>query len=419
MDTIKSKEFRRRANLSLAGCILIIMLNYGTTTFISIYMNDLCMTMNASMTQISLLFTVQSAVGAVTALLTSVLLDRYRCSVKLLTTIGAIAFLLFFIIMAVSHSLLVFYVGAALFGVGAVLLGNATMQPVIGWWHTKNLGVKISSLSISFSIAGAVFSILFAKLLASLGFHATVLLHGVTFFIIYILCTFFLVSERPEKYGLAEYVRSPESNIIEKNDVDAADHSSTHYLRTVSCWCILFVSFTVTMFTSGFLTNAANIYSSTGLDAITSASMISIQSICTALFLFVYGVLNDRFSSVKATCVMAFASSAAFAANCLIVNGSYGVLGAIIMAILNGSTNYVSMIGALAFAELYGRGSLSSLVPLAMVASYAGKMVGAPIGSMIFQVTGSFSLFMLLGLTVNIVALLLLLLLRKAVRIHS
>ena len=386
------------------GCIVFITLNSGGGSVSSLYNNGLSDHLSAPMTAVMMSYSIRSAVGilcgtAVAALVT-------RIPIKRLLLIGSVLLILSYALVSMTHSLYLFYFSSILQGVGTMLTGQGLLQSALANWYAKGLGKKMGGISVASALGASAFSVLIAGLIESVGFQRTYFMHGIVLGTLFVLSTVCLISESPQKYGLLPYGFSEEAEVIPQKapcieDVDDGP-SMTECLRFPLFWVTIIGLFCSGGICSSFVSNAANIYGSLGLTSMQTASIVSVQNVFAAIWMFVYGGISDRVGGLKSTMYMCLISTAALLACSVVCLGAPGIFGAAIIAVMIGATYYVGMEGALTFAGLFGKKAFAPMVQLNVVAINLGSMLGTPLASMIYERTCSYLGFMVLGLVLMV-----------------
>lgn len=402
----ESSAVKSRATKVLVGCVLIIAIEYGTLNIMSNYISAICEQTGASAVQVSLLFSIASAVSVLAGLAAAIVIEKVP--MRLIMMGGSASFILFFMLLYFADGIIPVYIGSVFYGLTQVFIGFTVCQPLITWWHTKNVGKKLSALSAAMSVGAMILSPAVASLLNGAGYHAAILFNGGVLGVALILCVVFLVSNRPESYGLsvsgADGKSASDSDSQQAAVAKPEGISAKQALRTYPFWAILIGASLLMIPANGFVTNASVIFQSCGFDAVTAGTMISVYSACAIAWVLVYGVISDRFGPRLANIVYTCAS--------FVILGSFyligGMVGSIILVATFGIvTSYGGMIGAVTFGTIYGPRAIGSLVPLCLVGTGIGATFAAPIASAINEATGGYEAFMGLGAVLCVVILVL------------
>lgn len=397
MEDTKLRESKSRANKTLVGCILVIAMELGTLTTLSNYIGGLCEKFGASVTQVVLIFSIASMVSLICNLISTVAVAKIPA--KILVLIGSIGYILFFAAAVLGNSVTVLYVGAACFGVGQTFACFTALQPIITWWHVDNVGKKISFLSIAYCLAGVGFNLVIARAISEFGFYKTFITHGVISGVVMILSTLFLISNRPESYGLKPHgYKEGEDGA---GGYAAGGLTVGQCLKTFTFWGVIIACVCCGIGATGYVNNASLVYQSMGMDAIGAGNMMSIYSVMAIVWNFAYGAISDKLSPRRANLAFCAFTAAVF----LISSVLSGTAGCILIAVTFGAATFNGMLAAVTFPPLYGTRAVGTLIAIGMVATAASSMLAPILSSAMYEKSGSFSSFLLLGGVLFVVAL--------------
>ncbi len=385
MDEAKLRESKSRANKTLIGSILIIAMELGTLTTLSNYIGGWCEKFGASVTQIVIVFSIASVLSLICNFISAAAIAKVPA--KLLVLIGSLGYIGFFVAAVLGKNLSVLYVGAALFGVGQTFACYTVLQPVIAWWHVDNVGKKISALSVGYCIAAFGFSMIVPRAINAIGFEKTQLLHGAIGGAIMLLSALFLISNKPESYGLKPYGYKETAGGTGAYTVSGLTVKES--VKTFTFWAILLASIFCGIAACGYANNSALIYQSLGMDSIGAGNMIAIYSLMTIVWTFGYGVVSDKLSPRKANLIFCAIDAVVF----LIASFLFGLPGSILVAVTFGVATFYGMLPAVTFPALYGTKAVGTLIALGMAASAGSAMVAPIIASSMYERSGDFSGF--------------------------
>ncbi len=394
------KKSKIRAEKVLVGCIILTGIELGTMCVLSNYIGDICVQMNADLTQVTLMFSIFNATSAITGLFITSIIDRVP--IKNIMLFGCCCYIAFFLFLYFGTSLTMLYVGSVFFGISSICVGFAVAQPLITCWHAKGVGKKISALSVAMSLFAMLLSPTVAAMLSSIGYKATVLINGVLFGAIMIMCVLFLISNKPESYGLSRY------------GIECAQSAEREYVpsgltlkqaaKTPPFWAVLFIPALLMIPANGFVSNQAIVFQSYGFDPMASGAMISLYKGCVMIWVFLYGSISDKMGPKRATIVYLAGGALAYAATFMLSGFAGGVVAAISLGIVG---SFSGVMGAVLLSNLFGTRSIATMIALGNVTMGIGSMLGPIVASSINQMTGSFSLFMLVGSIICCVSLIL------------
>lgn len=393
---------KKRANRTLAGCIINVTIVLAMYVTLSLYIPALAEKFNASITAVALLFSFASVSSLVLNLGLSAILDKAK--IRVLVLIGDACFLLFLLCMIVGGSIALLYVGATLFGLSTGLIGYSTAQPLISWWHAKNTGKKISFLAIGWGLFAVVLSTVASFLLSRIGFESTIAVQLVVFGVLLLISSLFLISEKPSAYGLMPYqYEAAESESADSSAIRGVPFKKC--ITTFAFWGIFFCILMMNAVSSGFVNNAAMYLQSCGLDPVKAGVYYSAYNLVLIAWTFGYGVLCDKIGTEKASVIYLVIAIVAYILSALgIVGGTAQALLAV--AFFGTVSASVGMIGAVSYGKIFGTRAIGTLICFSMVASSVGAFI-TPLVTMSYSSTGNFRLFLVIAATVLSVALIL------------
>ena len=384
-------ESKARANKSLIGCIILACMIFATISAMSNYLMGLSLKFSASVGNVVLMFSIASIAAMAGNFILSFMFKKLK--IRTIIRIGAVCFGGFFLISGLANSLALFYAGAVCFGLSQSFCGFAVIQPVLTWWFASNTGKKMSYVSIGYSLFTMVLSPVLAKLIASLGVSSTLYSHGAFCFIMLLVASF-LISERPETYGLSAYSAAVKSNATETPKPASAPQGMTRSeaLKYGPYWLIVVACFAGTFMSASFNSNASAMYQSLGLTSAQAATMISVYSGVGIIWTYAYGALTDkktaRVSSLIFACISAIVCAAAVVFT--------GLVGGLFIAIMFGVVKFTGNYAAMNLPRIVGLKEFGSIMALSNVFISLGGTLGSAVVGKLYDATGSYSSVLIL-----------------------
>lgn len=387
--------------MSLFGGIIMIGLVFGSYVVLSLFIEGIMKHLNAGIIEVVALFSIAGITQAVAPFVLSAIINKV--SVKIITGIGSVCFVIFFVLMSVGKSLFLLYLGAVLFGVSTTLCGFAVIQPVITWWHSKNLGKKLGFLSIAYCVSAMLLSFSIPQILLGLGFQTTVLLMGIIFGVILLIISIFMISNHPDTYGLKPY--GYEEPVAGQADTGAGVTGLTikQIFKTSTFWLFIFIGLLLMIVSTGFTNNAGIIYQSMGLDLTTVGIIMTAMYGINIFWNYFYGTLSDKKGGRTSSITFGLITVAAF------LTGGFltGLGGAIVIALVIGAFNYGGMFVPVNASSLFGTRAIGTVITLCLVAQSIGNIVAPLVASSIYAITGSYSGFMFTAVVIMVVVVIL------------
>lgn len=383
---------KNRARKTLLGSILMTILSIGSYISVPVYIVPLMEKLKLGAGQISLLFTFAAIGSLITSLFMGILVKKY--SIKILVTIGGVLLGIFFIVLGISNNILVIYGMAIVFGFSTVVTGFPAAQTEINWWYVKDIGKLMGYLSTAVGVGGMVFPLLMAKTIDMFGLKIALFGQGIVVGTIIILIGIFALSEEPDKYGERPVGYNEDDNIDENiNNDNKFTLGVKQIILTPQFWMIIISIVLINISSTGFNNNASALYQSKGIDAVQSALLISIMNGANFIAAPLYGTLQDKIGFLKATTLFGLVVVGIFFASTFLS----GFIGGVIIAVFMSFKTFNSMMGAITLPKLFGRREAASLVGFTSAAQSLGAMIGAPIAGLIFDISGSYNAFMIIG----------------------
>lgn len=389
---------KKRANKALAGAIILVGIDYGTFAILSIFIAGLCEKLNTGLTEVAFMFTVTYAITLVVGMAAAAFIEK--ASPRLLCILGSLCYIAYFLCMAFCPNLTVLYIGAALFGASNCLAGYTVLQPVVSWWHAKDLGKKMSYLTIAAGVGAMILSPAATLLMRAVGFEAALIIIGVVLGVLMIVATVLLISDKPERYGLLPYGYEEGAADGEGEAGDPnAGVSFRKSMGNVYCLMIMVAMLIGAIAVTGFVNNEAYIYATYGLSETGAATMISVYSFASIIWTFAYGWICDKIGAGKGSAIFGILSIVAFLAAAFLP----GMPGALSLAIMVGCAATYAMLGAVLLGSMFGPKASGTLIVISNVFASVGGMAGPLLASGVFEGSGSYKGFMLIAAAIYVV----------------
>jgi MFS family permease len=393
-----------RARNTFIGSLLMVTFSVGSYALIALYVVPLSEALNASIGEVSILFSVAGVGGLVASLFMGPLLKLLK--IKKLIIVAAIASLLFYGSIFIANSLIVIYIGSFFLCVSTVFGGFGMAQTAITLWHTKNRGKLMSYLSIGVGVFGLAVSPVLARVIEIFGVKNVSIAHGIIVAVIQIISAA-LVSEEPEVYG-------EKPNGYEEQSEDAASSAvssgnSLSFKQIVSTpifWTIIIAATILSAVASGYTSNAGAIYQSLGMSSMSAAICISICSAAMLGWSPLYGFLVDKFGPGRAT----------------LVNGVIGIIslitavflrgfggGIVIAALIAAVVSFVGMLAPISLPRVFGTKETGNMIGFANAAASAGSIIGPPLAGFLYDFNGSYNVFLIIAAILVVVVIIMIL----------
>lgn len=375
-----------RATKVLIGCIIITSFSLGAYSCMPVYMVPLSQALNASIGQISLLFTFAGCASIVTSFLLGNLLKRIK--VRLLISIAAVCQLSFFVCVYLAENVALIYAGSLLFGFSTVIAGFGVAQTLIAWWYQSGVAKRMSFLTMGMGLLTFVLSPVSATLIENVGVRSTALIQGFVNFAVILLCDFFLISEHPRNYGVTQEQSAQSASVP-----SAAGLSAKEAMKTPAFWLVLLAIVLMNVAFTGFSNNASAFYQTIGLSAVNASLCISICSAAKLVWAPVFGTITDRHGPAIATAICGLAVTAVFFGATLLS----GFAGAVVIAVIVAGATFCGILGSAAYPRMFGTKDAGTLIGYANAGASLGAMIGAPVAGFIYDATNSYKPYLIVA----------------------
>ena len=186
----------------LAACFLFLAIGVGCSQVsFSFFIKPLQAEMGWSRTEIMAAFTIYTMCMGLTGPLVGRLVDRY--GPRKIIPISALVVASGFITLSLMGSLIQFYIGYALIGLGTTGMGPVALTCLVSYWFSRRRGMAIGIMSTGMSIGGTVFApIIAVYLIPSLSLSHAYLTLGLILGTIIVAVSLAVVRNRPADMGL-------------------------------------------------------------------------------------------------------------------------------------------------------------------------------------------------------------------------
>lgn len=298
-----------------------------------------------------------------------------------------------------SHNVYLIDAFALIHGIGVAACSMMIVTMLIGNWFVKSRGT-LSGLALSFSgIGSAVSSPILTRCIASFGFRNTYLGFVIAIFLM-VLPAVFLCPLKPEQVGMKPYGAEEVTH-----DVRKAYGRPDPELQKGS-WMFILLSLLVvlTVALTSINSHLPSYAQSVGFTASAGALLLSASMMGNMSSKFLLGVIIDKVGVFKGYALM-LASCLAGLVVMLTVHGSAAVL--LAAGFLYGFSYSLGSLGLSSLTrQLYGDSNYSDAYSVISMLTYLSSGATVPLIGMIYDVTGSYTVSLLGGVTCAALSLL-------------
>ena len=332
--------------------------------------------------------------GALVAMVASPItgwaLDRYGARVIL--TVSIIALGISTMSLAWVTAPIAFYLA---YGTGRVLFAsplNIGCSVVVSRWFVKKRGKATGMLFMSHSLGMITFPLLAGLVIKYRGWEDAWLMLGALVFVLALGPVSMLVRQDPESMGLL-----PDGDLIDQSnesqdETPAAEEASwtlREAMHTPTLWLLAVSTGALYLLQSGSNSHQAAFFLDQGLGVGVSAASISMNAVFTGLGSLFWGWVVDRVPVRYTYAGVALMMAAALV---LFIMADTVIEALIVASIFGTAVGGILVVPVVAYANYFGRGSLSTIRGVTEPFVSLGQAIGGLFSGVIFDVTGSYKL---------------------------
>lgn len=321
---------------------------------------------------------------------------------------GGITGVLGFIWLANSTSLWSFYLAASFIGLMLMVSTGLVAVPLINNWFDKKHGTVMGTVAATMGLSGVIVNAVVPAFVANNGFRGGFYLMAVLYGAA-VLGGAFLLRDKPEDLGTTAYGHE-ESTIKEPNAAVATNESSesvasgltyAEALRSPIFYftAIAFITFTMV---STFTQQLQVFFVSSGIDIVQVGAMMSVASIAMIIAKIAMGSVSDRFGVTPTYIGIVIIFITAFVIFFSTSSSAILFIGLLMYYMCAGTPNVMHQLIAL---DLFGKKEFTAIWGLLTVASSIGMTIGSPIFGLLYDLTGTYHLTIMVCIALMIICL--------------
>jgi len=385
----------------VVSALAIFISGPGQTYSVSIFVDHIISDMGWSRTTVSGLYSAGSFTAGIVMLFVGRLLDKYGARAMMIS--ACIMFGFAAIWMSQVDHLYKLYLGFAfirILGQGSLTLIPTTL---ISLWFVRRRGKATAIGSLGGALSSAVFPILIHNLIERMSWRNVWQVLAVIIWAVLLLPASFLVRKSPESVGMLPDGKSLE---MKGKTVDSqleilheTNLSLGEVMRTRTFWLLIFAGSSQPLIATALTFHQISLLADKGIPALTAASVFSVISPMQILGTFTGGFLADRYPNryllvlgqgfLTMTMLFTFLISSTWQAF------FYG-------AMIGMGGGFIMTVNAVIWPNYYGRLHLGSIRGAATASMVAFAALGPLPFGWIYDLTGSYSLAILIFLALPI-----------------
>jgi len=306
------------------------------------------------------------------------------------------------LICSFADNIVLLCIGTAFLGIGLSWTTTTMVGAVINRWCKEHkgtiMGFILASNGIGATIAINVLTPIIHEEGNPLGYkNAYLLVALILVFVLALVLIFF--RNKPKGEAEEETAERVEKKPAERSKEFALTLKKPFFY--IASFCI-FVSGMILQSVYGI---ATPLYGDAGIDEAVVAVILSVSSIILSVSKFGIGFIYDRFG-LRVTTAICFSCSMISMAMLLIVSNTGSVLCAYLYSVVSSIALPLETVMLPIYArELFGEKCFNEALGIFASVNTAGYAVGAPLGNLCFDLTGSYDVALYIGCGIMLVAM--------------
>ena len=386
------------------AALAMFMSGPGQTYNISIFVDPMIAELGWSRTMVSGLYTAGSLTAGAFMILAGRLLDKYGARI-MLTAVAAL-FGMAALWMSQVNNQVELYLGLAALralGQGAIGLFSTTL---IATWFVEKRGKTVAVGAIGMAASQSIFPIVTHRLINSIGWRNTWASLGFALWTLLLIPVALFTRRSPESIGQLPDGRKKNSSDIPgkqgKENKPEVSFSLHQAMNTRTFWLLLISGTSLPLLSTGLFFHHVSVMGSMGISPEIAASVYIVKGPMILLGAFTAGFMADK-----------VANRYLLAAVQLMVVGAMlwiftisSTWQALVYGVLMGFTiGFSSNVNTVIWANYFGRRWLGSIRGVAVTCMVAAAAMGPLPFGFIFDRTGSYSLAILISLSLPLLCL--------------
>lgn len=391
---MKKKNQLHYAWLILAGVILIRGFSGGLNIISALFLSPVSEALGIGIGSLSIYFSITSIIMVLWLPAAGRLINQHN--IKTVALAGTALQALSFICFGFGNRVIVWYLLAVPYAMGATILVNLLGPILINRWFAKNTGLMLGIQMAFVGLFGAVFQPAASRLIASRGWRFAYFFTGIIAFITILVFALLLLKNRPQDLGLLPYGQEQTSNADPAQrqqakhfniDEKTAVHSASFYLLLLFMICITGVGV--------FLQHIPTYGAALGYTLQRTGTALTFASLGSAIGSIAIGMISDRIGVLK-TCYGILIAGLIAVTGFLFSRGSFLLFGA--ATFIHGLTSSgIMVLAPILTIEFYGQKDYEKIYAKISMGAPLASIILIPVYGFIYDLTGNY-FYVLLGI---------------------
>lgn len=287
-------------------------------------------------------------------------------------------------VLSFSQSVVWWWIGGWLIGVGMAFTSIVFVSTVLTNWFSKKTGFAIGLAWALASVASAIMSPITVSLMDMMDWRASLLVFAIVGAVLAIPAALFLVSYSPEKKGMKPYGYDPNASVEEVAETGVSARRAVRSLAFVLVALALALTQIVSVINAYFPMYAESV----GFAPTVGAIMISVALMFDIVLNPVIGMTIDRFGAIKA--FVAWSCVGILSMLILMVSAGNEIIAYLGAGL--GDTLYVLLgVGIASVAStVFGTKDYGKIFAYITIFGFAAGSIGGFVIASLYESTGSF-----------------------------
>lgn len=295
-------------------------------------------------------------------------------------------------------------------GVAQASLSGVVASTVVTSWFRRYRGRAMGLYGTAFPLSNVMLVPLAQLVIGLADWRLVFWLLGAATLVILVGPSAWLLRKRPEDIGLLpDGLPAPAGRTTVAASAAELDFTAGEAMRTPTFWLLVAIQFVTVLIGGAISFHLAAFYDDLGVSAAGVAVAIGLYALCNGLSTGLWGLLAERFSERWLGISSALVGTALLG---LITGVRHELLALVLAALYGLAVRGEEAVFMLLIARYFGRGSFGAISGAVMPIGYVGLGIGPLVGSIIYDLTGTYGPFFAGLIGLHVVAAVLLFLAR-------
>lgn len=387
-ESLEKKKFNYKWVI-VGLCFLMVCISLGfCSSTNSLFLNAITEYLGVERSVFSLNQSIRFIVTALANLSFGVLVIKF--GPKKLILGGMICLIGAMVVYGLAESVLIYYIGGMLLGLGFSFTGTTMVGYVVNIWCKENKGTIMGAILASNGLGGAVAMQIVSPIIESAlaGYKNAYFLIAIILAVVALLLLIFF-KNNPQNFDQTQ-------TAVQKKKSRAQSWVGVELKSLTKKWW--FYLFFVCVFFTGFVLQGVSGISAAhmkdvGIDPAFVATVLSVHSIALAGFKFLTGFIYDKLGlrftatlcSVTAIVVMILLALVSNTTTGMVLAMTYGIFSSLALPL-------ETIMLPIYAGDLFGQKSYAKILGLVVAVNVSGYATAAPTVNLCFDITGSYNL---------------------------